>query len=127
MSMDDVFKRSHERYLKLKELGGDRLHWFLCDLDIYTNDPEINEKLFSGWIEPDGTFHGVAFGKHCQYAGIILGKTEDELERLGWLKTCEQRNKIYFAGAVYGHDITAKQRRVIKAKGFDIRTDLRET
>ena len=125
MSAYDAYERLHQRYLEKKASDNpDHVHWFLCDHGIWEKDEDFNAKVFSGWVEPDGTFHGVSFGKHLQYAGIILGKTENELERAGWLKTCCQRNKVYFAGELYGQKITAEQRRVIKDKGFKIRTDL---
>lgn len=123
--MDDVYKRARERYLEKKASSNpDHLLWFMCDYDLIQQDADILEKMASGWIEPDGTFHGVLFGKHCQYAGIVLGKTEFELEELGWVKTCDLRNKVFFAGEVYGHNITAKQAAVIKSKGFSLRDDV---
>ncbi len=74
----------------------------------------------TGWLSPDGEFYGCKYSEHADLAECYIGKTERELEILGWVKIYyDPLTKKY--SYTYENELTNKQREIIENKGLELR------
>lgn len=79
-----------------------------------------DDSQMTGWVSPDGEFYGCKYSDHSDLAEYYIGKTERELETLGWVK-------IYYSSLTQKYSyacedrLTNKQREIIEDKGIKLR------
>jgi len=64
------------------------------DLD-YTKTGYVRPESKSGWLSPEGKFHGCRYMEHDSYAELVLKQSTNALERSGWMKVPGQYATLY--------------------------------
>lgn len=85
---DDTYWIVHERYINGSE---DQRHWIECDYHYHN----VAAPGATGWIQPNGKFHGCGFAEHAASAIAIHGQAEHDLEVAGWIKVCGTRGLAF--------------------------------
>lgn len=75
-------------------------YWEFLDwkgTSIYNNDYP------TGWLSPKGEFFGCEYTQHLQQARYVHNKTENDMEKEGWIKITYPSNKKYLQAIFMGN------------------------